>query len=219
MLTITLDLTVKNSYIRAEAESVHFVTKLTGHQWSEAKETQREEFQFENCTWNDSILVLYSMTYYCWTGLTITSIFIHFQTMKVYHISVKRPSNYSYSWSSTLSAPSTICTCPSTYFTTCLWTNFHDSVFIIFQIINSISTIVAKYALVLLVLWRLRVEAGRHRNPSVGSHLRCRFVTLISFVFDPHHIFSVIFNHFFWEMDYLSLFEEPPRREYKNKQE
>ena len=117
--------------------------------------------------------------------------------MKVYHISVKRPSNYSYSWSSTLSAPSTICTCPSTYFTTCLWTNFHDSVFIIFQMINSIFTIVAKYALVLLVLWRLRVEAGRHRNPSVGSHLRCRFVTLISFVFDPHHIFSVIFTQFF----------------------
>ena len=51
MLTITLDLIVNNSYnIRAEAENVHFVTKLTGHQLSEAKETQTEEFQFENCT-------------------------------------------------------------------------------------------------------------------------------------------------------------------------
>ena len=46
MLTITLDLQL---YI-VEAENVHFVTKLTGHQLSEAKETQIEEFQFGNCT-------------------------------------------------------------------------------------------------------------------------------------------------------------------------
>ena len=63
---------------------------------------------------------------------------------------------------------------------------------------TSITTLAINYiftmidALFLLVLWRLRVEAGGHGNPSVGSrHLNFRFSThcvFFSIIFTLHHV-------------------------------